>query len=73
MDNQPQRIINAHYNQLLLTLLELTTKYEVNTCTYGAPERLPAFGARTFPTVITSTSVVQDLNEKIAGVDFMMR
>jgi hypothetical protein len=29
----------------------------------GAPERLSAFGARTFPTVIT-TSVVQDLNEK---------
>jgi hypothetical protein len=27
---------------------------------------LPAFGARTFSTVIT-TSVVQDLNEKIAG------
>jgi hypothetical protein len=28
----------------------------------GAPERLPAFGARTFSTVIT-TCVVQDLNE----------
>jgi hypothetical protein len=39
---------------------------------FGGPERLPAFGARTFPTVIT-TSVVQDLNEKIAGVDCMMR
>jgi hypothetical protein len=39
---------------------------------FGAPERLPAFGAHTFPTVIT-TSVVQDLIEKIAGVDFMMR
>jgi hypothetical protein len=38
---------------------------------FGSPERLPAFGARTFSTVIT-TSVVQDLNEKIAGVDFMM-
>jgi hypothetical protein len=38
----------------------------------GAPERLSAFGARTFPTVIAK-SVVQDLNEKIAGVDFMMR
>jgi hypothetical protein len=38
----------------------------------GAPERLPAFGARTFSTVIT-TSVVQDLNEKIASVDCMMR
>jgi hypothetical protein len=35
---------------------------------FGAPERLPVFGARTFPTVIT-TSEVQDLNEKIAGVD----
>jgi hypothetical protein len=39
---------------------------------FGAPERLPAFGARTFSTVIT-TFVVQDLNEKIAGVDCMMR
>jgi hypothetical protein len=38
----------------------------------GAPERLPAFGARTFSTVIT-LSVVQDLKEKIAGVDCMMR
>jgi hypothetical protein len=27
---------------------------------FGAPERLPAFDARTFPTVITTT-VVQDL------------
>jgi hypothetical protein len=32
---------------------------------------LPAFSARTFPTLITS--VVQDLNEKITGVDCMMR
>jgi hypothetical protein len=39
----------------------------------GAPERLPAFSARTFSTVIT-TSIVQDLEEeKIAGVDCMMR
>jgi hypothetical protein len=38
----------------------------------GAPESLPAFGARTFSTVIT-TSVVQDFNEQIAGVDCMMR
>jgi hypothetical protein len=38
----------------------------------GASEPLPVFGARTFPTVIT-TSVVQGLNEKIAGVDCMMR
>jgi hypothetical protein len=38
----------------------------------GAPELLPVFGVRTFSTVIT-TSVVQDLNEKIAGVDCMMR
>jgi hypothetical protein len=37
----------------------------------GAPERLSAFGARAFPTVIT-TSLVQDINEKIAGVDCMM-
>jgi hypothetical protein len=35
---------------------------------FGTPELLPAFGARTFSTVIT-TSVVQDLNEKIVGVD----
>jgi hypothetical protein len=39
---------------------------------FGAPERMPAFGARTFSTVIT-TSVVQELNEHIAGVDCMMR
>jgi hypothetical protein len=39
---------------------------------FKAPERLAAFGARTFPTVIT-TSVVQYLSEKIAGVDCMMR
>jgi hypothetical protein len=39
---------------------------------FGAPERLPAFGARTFSTVI-KTFIVQDLNEKIAGVDCMMR
>jgi hypothetical protein len=38
---------------------------------FGALERLPAFGARTFSTVIT-ISMVQDLNEKIAGVDCMM-
>jgi hypothetical protein len=43
----------------------------------GAPERLPAFGARTFSTVIT-TSVVQDLNEKMLAlivccVDYMLR
>jgi hypothetical protein len=39
---------------------------------FGAPERLPAFGARPFSTEIT-TSVVQDLNEKIASIDCMMR
>jgi hypothetical protein len=39
---------------------------------FGAPEHLPAFGARTFSFVIT-TSVIQELNEKIAGVDCMMR
>jgi hypothetical protein len=35
---------------------------------FGATERLPAFGARTFSTVI-ATSVIQ---EKIIGVDCMM-
>jgi hypothetical protein len=39
---------------------------------FGAPERLPAIGARTFSTVIT-TSVVQDLTEKIADVGCWMR
>jgi hypothetical protein len=39
---------------------------------FCAPERLPAFSAHTFSTVITP-SMVQDLNEKIAGVDCMMR
>jgi hypothetical protein len=38
----------------------------------GTSERLPVFGDHTFPTVITTT-VVQDLNEKIAAVDCMMR
>jgi hypothetical protein len=39
---------------------------------FGAPERLPSFGARAFSIVIT-TSMVQDLNEKIAGVKNMKR
>jgi hypothetical protein len=42
---------------------------------FGAPERLPAFGARTSSAVIT-TSMVQDflVNEKIiAGIVCMMR
>jgi hypothetical protein len=39
---------------------------------FDAPERWPVFGARTFSTVIT-TSVVQNLNEKIVGVDCMIR
>jgi hypothetical protein len=39
---------------------------------FGTPKSLPAFGARTFSTVFT-TSMVQDLNEKIARVDCMMR
>jgi hypothetical protein len=39
---------------------------------FGTPERLPVFGARTFSTVII-TSMVQDINEKIAGIDCMMR
>jgi hypothetical protein len=38
----------------------------------GAPELLPTFGARTFPSVIT-TSVVLDLNEIIFGVDYPLR
>jgi hypothetical protein len=39
---------------------------------FSAPELLPAFGVRTFSTVIT-TSMVQDLNEKIADVGCIMR
>jgi hypothetical protein len=39
---------------------------------FDALERLSAFCARPFSTVII-TSMVQDLNEKIAGVDCMMR
>jgi hypothetical protein len=39
---------------------------------FGAPEHLSAFGVLTFPTIIKA-SVVQDINEKIAGVDCMMR
>jgi hypothetical protein len=36
---------------------------------FGAPKRLLAFGVCTFSTGIT-TSMVQDLNEKIACVDY---
>jgi hypothetical protein len=39
---------------------------------FGAPERLSAFDARTFSTVIT-TSMVQDFTEKIAGVYYLLR
>jgi hypothetical protein len=49
--------INAHYNQRLFSLLILTTKYEANTSV----------------ALSSTTSVVKDLNEKIAGVDCMMR
>jgi hypothetical protein len=34
---------------------------------FGVPERLPAFGARSFSTVIT-TSMVQALNEKMLAL-----
>jgi hypothetical protein len=56
-------MLNAYYNQRLFTLLELTTKHEANTFV-----ALPNAGS-----TVTTTSVVQDLNEKIAGVDCMMR
>jgi hypothetical protein len=39
---------------------------------FGAPERLLVFGPRPFSSVI-STRMVQDLNEKINGVECMMR
>jgi hypothetical protein len=39
---------------------------------FGAPDCLPAFGAQSFFTVITAF-MVQDLNEKITGVDCLMR
>jgi hypothetical protein len=38
---------------------------------FGTTERLPAFSARTFSTVIT-TYMAQELIEKIVGVDCMM-
>jgi hypothetical protein len=63
--------MNAHYNQRLFTLLELTTKYEANTC-LALPNVCRRSVRALSPTGIT-TSVVQDLNEKIAGVDCMMR
>jgi hypothetical protein len=50
-------------------MLLFTKKRNIDITT---PKRLPVFGARTFSTVIT-TSLVQDLNEKIAGIDCMMR
>jgi hypothetical protein len=55
---------NFRFNPRLFTLLELTTKYEANTCVV-----LPNACRRT----VITTSVVQDLNVKIAGVDCMMR
>jgi hypothetical protein len=59
-----QWIINAEYIQCSLQLLrDLTTKYEANTCL----ALLPAFGARTFSTVIT-TSVVQDFMKKLLAL-----
>jgi hypothetical protein len=73
-----QWIINAAYNQRSLQV-QSTPHYTAwinhqirGQYLCGAPECLPAFGARTFSTVIM-TSVVQDLNEKIAGIDWMMR
>jgi hypothetical protein len=69
-------IINAPYNQRSLQSTPLLTAWINHQIwgqyMYGAPVRLSVFGARNFPTVIT-TSVVQDLKEKIAGVDCMMR
>jgi hypothetical protein len=71
-----QWIINAAYNQRIIQSTPLYTAW-INHKIWGqyvcgAPERLPSLGARTFSTIIT-TSVVQDLNEKISGVDCMMR
>jgi hypothetical protein len=40
---------------------------------FGAPERLSAFRARTFPTVHNIHGSTLTVNEKVAGVDCMMR
>jgi hypothetical protein len=71
-----QWMIKAEYNQRSWQSTPLLTAW-INHQIWGqymcgAPERLSAFGGRTFPSVIT-TSVVQGLNEKIAGVDCMIR
>jgi hypothetical protein len=68
-----QWIINAAYNQRSLQSTPLLTSWFNHQLwgqyMFGAPERLPAFGARTF---LVITSVAQDLNEKIAGMDCLM-
>jgi hypothetical protein len=54
-------IINVDCNQHICSCINYS----------GAPERLSAFGACTFPTVITTT-IAHDLNEKIVSVNCMM-
>jgi hypothetical protein len=50
--------------------MNLVTKHDGNTCV--ARQTHKCIGARKFPTVVT-TSLVQDLYEKIVAVDGMMR
>jgi hypothetical protein len=73
--------INAAYNQRIIQSTPLYTawiKHQIwGQYMCSAPERLSAFGARTFSTV-TTTSVVQDLNKKSLAlivwcVDYMLR
>jgi hypothetical protein len=71
-----QWIINAAYIQCIIQSTPLYTAW-INLQIWGAPECLPTFGARTFPTVITA-SVVWELIKKMLAlivwcVDYMFR
>jgi hypothetical protein len=48
--------------------MQQTSLFTALKNTFGAPQRLSAFGAHTFPNVITK-SVVPDHNEKIKSID----
>jgi hypothetical protein len=64
-----QSIINAHYNQRLFSLHDLTTKYEANTCL-----ALPNACRRSVRALIYCYHNIHGSgHEKIAGVDYVMR
>jgi hypothetical protein len=66
-----QLMINSVYMQLSIQstpLLTASVNHLIRGHMFGASECLPTFDARTFPSVFT-TSVVQELNGKIADFD----